>query len=206
MPRPAYTSDERDEIEAKIREAALRLFAEDGYRAVSLRAIARALGWSAPALYRYYDSKDALLAAIRAEGFRKMQTILEGARLQARDPEDGIRKAMTAYLRFAMTQTELFRLMYELDQGAIADYPHVFRERRKAFAEAEKIAQAVIDAGAASGDANRLAHLFWVNVHGLATLALANQLDLGQSYKDLVRPIETLVLRNLSDSEGGENV
>jgi AcrR family transcriptional regulator len=53
MARPAYSDKERKEIEAKIRAAALALFREVGYRGVTLRAVAKQLGWSAPALYRY---------------------------------------------------------------------------------------------------------------------------------------------------------
>src|SRR5690606_32937106 len=53
--------------EADIRKQARALLAEHGPDAVSLRAIARALGITAPALYRYYDSREDLLAALRSE-------------------------------------------------------------------------------------------------------------------------------------------
>lgn len=51
----------RAETEREIRQAARALLVESGRDAVTLRAIARELGITAPALYRYYDSHDALL-------------------------------------------------------------------------------------------------------------------------------------------------
>ena len=84
MPRPAYSQDEKLRIESEIREAALRCFGRQGYRATSMRAIASELGWSAPALYRYYENKEALIAAVRAEGFRELADAFAGRRYPGR--------------------------------------------------------------------------------------------------------------------------
>jgi AcrR family transcriptional regulator len=206
MPRPAYSPAEREAIETQIRSTALTLFAEGGYRGVSLRSIAKAMGWSAPALYRYFDNKDALMAELRAEGFRAIQARLEAVRHAAGTSVEAVRQAVVAYMDFAMEHTELFRLMYELDQGEIAEVPHVVSERRKAFSEAEAIAEAVCEEFNLDGDPNQMAHLMWVSVHGLATLALANQLDLGQRYEQLVEPVVQLLLRGVPTNGGMNDV
>ena len=70
MARPAFSAGKREEIESNIKATALALFASRGYRSVSMRAIAEEMQLSAPALYRYYNNKEALLEAIRADGFR----------------------------------------------------------------------------------------------------------------------------------------
>ncbi|MFB9906624.1 TetR/AcrR family transcriptional regulator [Allokutzneria oryzae] len=51
----------RADTERDILACARRLLVEDGSHAVTLRAIARELGITAPALYRYYDSRAHLL-------------------------------------------------------------------------------------------------------------------------------------------------
>jgi AcrR family transcriptional regulator len=48
----------------EIIDTARRLLVADGVDAVTLRAISREMGMTAPALYRYYDSLDALLSAL----------------------------------------------------------------------------------------------------------------------------------------------
>jgi AcrR family transcriptional regulator len=50
--------------DSRIREHARALLVEQGRAAVSLRAIARSLGSTAPALYRYYDSREHLIAQV----------------------------------------------------------------------------------------------------------------------------------------------
>ena len=72
MARPSYSEAEVELISERIRAAALRVFSRDGYAHFSLRAVAREIGLSAPALYRYVESRDQLLFELRAEGFRRL--------------------------------------------------------------------------------------------------------------------------------------
>ncbi|MBA8827695.1 AcrR family transcriptional regulator [Saccharopolyspora lacisalsi] len=51
----------RVETDLEIRQHARRLLVAEGREAVTLRAIARELGITAPALYRYYDSREDML-------------------------------------------------------------------------------------------------------------------------------------------------
>jgi AcrR family transcriptional regulator len=55
---------------------ARRLLVEQGVAAVSLRAIAREMGMTAPALYRYYDSHEELLRHVVAEIFTELADYL----------------------------------------------------------------------------------------------------------------------------------
>jgi AcrR family transcriptional regulator len=48
----------------KILLTALRLFAKDGYEAVSMRAIAEQLGMTKGALYKHYESKQDIFSSI----------------------------------------------------------------------------------------------------------------------------------------------
>ncbi len=189
MARPAYSDERVDEIQAEILEVALTVFRREGATGLTLRVIAKQMGWTPAALYRYFSSKDELLAAIRAEGFQRMATALHEARSQAADPMDAAQRAMRSYLSFALEEAALFRLMYELDQGGAPALPHVWAERDGAFAHARAIAADAVEAGLIDGDANVAAHVFWVGCHGLAALALADQLDLGCSYDDLIEPL-----------------
>ena len=206
MARPAYSDDQREEIETRIKTIALELFAQSGYRNVSLRAIAQVLGMSAPALYRYFESKEALLDAIRADGFEDMRQLLAGEREQAATPVEAVASAMRAYVGFAVEQSALYSLMYELDQGEITQ-ASAHGSRKLAFAEAVRMAEDVLAERGEVGDANLMAHVFWVSAHGLAALAVARQLDLNKSLHELIEPVVQTVLRGLSalENQQGEN-
>jgi len=189
MARPAYSDDQVDSIQREIREVALGVYRQEGIRGLTLRAIAREMGWSAAALYRYYASKDDLLGAIRAEGFARMGSAFEEARHSASDSRHAALAAMRAYLGFALEEPEMFRLMYEFNQRDAPSDPTIHAERERAFSQARAIAEEAVEAGWLQGDANLAAHLLWVGCHGLAALAMADQLDLGCSYDELVESL-----------------
>ena len=65
----------RDEIKA----AARQQMKAEGSAAISLRAIARDLGMTAPALYRYYNSRDDLITALIVDAYTSQADWLERA-------------------------------------------------------------------------------------------------------------------------------
>jgi AcrR family transcriptional regulator len=67
----------RDEIKGVARQH----MAREGSAAISLRAIARDMGLSAPALYRYYPSRDDLITALVVDAFVSLGDALERARV-----------------------------------------------------------------------------------------------------------------------------
>ncbi|WP_310963662.1 TetR/AcrR family transcriptional regulator [Nocardioides terrisoli] len=70
-----------------ILEAALRLFAEKGYDATSMREIAEALGISKPALYYHFDSKEDIVRAILQDMVVQLDDVVAWAREQPRSPD-----------------------------------------------------------------------------------------------------------------------
>jgi len=56
-------------LEQAVKETAWKQIAEFGAAALSLRAIARELGITAPAIYKYYPNRDALVTALIVDAF-----------------------------------------------------------------------------------------------------------------------------------------
>lgn len=64
---PTVPTTESSDLRTRILDAAIRLFAQRGYAATSVREVVEAAGCTKPALYYYFESKDALfLEAIRS--------------------------------------------------------------------------------------------------------------------------------------------
>src|ERR1700761_2924513 len=66
---PTRRERQRRETLAEIKARAMDQVAAGGAAAVSLNAIARAMGMSPAALYRYFDGRDALLAELVVEAY-----------------------------------------------------------------------------------------------------------------------------------------
>ncbi|MFF3459183.1 TetR/AcrR family transcriptional regulator [Streptomyces sp. NPDC002730] len=64
-PRARY----REQTRAEIKEAALRQLAEGGLAAIALTRIAKEMGMSGPALYRYFANRDDLLSALIRDAY-----------------------------------------------------------------------------------------------------------------------------------------
>src|ERR671918_2689132 len=77
------TPDRRARLRAWTREeikaAALRQLEEQGLEGVSLNAIAKELGMTGPALYRYVASRDELLADLVVDAWESLAEALERA-------------------------------------------------------------------------------------------------------------------------------
>lgn len=82
----------RAETLQEIQATARKMLVSEGWDGLSLRAIARAMGMSAPALYRYYASREDLIAAMVTALKYEMTAALE----QARDAESGIAARLLA--------------------------------------------------------------------------------------------------------------
>src|SRR5205085_11935081 len=87
------------DLRSALLHAALDILAEHGVPGLTLREVARRAGVSPMAPYRHFDSKDALLAAVAEEGFRRL-----GQRLSDTphaDPMADLVAQGMAYVRFA---------------------------------------------------------------------------------------------------------
>ncbi|MEU2632441.1 helix-turn-helix domain-containing protein, partial [Kitasatospora sp. NPDC007106] len=82
-PRARY----REQTRAEIKDAALRQLAEGGTAALALVKIAKELGMSGPALYRYFASRDDLLGALISDAYEDAAAAVAAAE----DPRGGPR-------------------------------------------------------------------------------------------------------------------
>lgn len=69
----------------EIRQIACRLLVEQGPAAVTINAIAREMGMSGPAMYRYYSSHEQLVAALVTNFYQELTNIMEQARADHTD-------------------------------------------------------------------------------------------------------------------------
>lgn len=70
---------------SEIKDGARRLLVTGGPQAISLRAIARHMGMTAPAIYRYFPSLDALIVEVAGDLYDELRETVERARDAAGD-------------------------------------------------------------------------------------------------------------------------
>jgi AcrR family transcriptional regulator len=96
-------------------DAALPLFARDGYEAVSMQTIADAAGVSKPVLYSCYASKEELFEELMRREERKLWHMVEDsvpAPGALGDKQDLLRYGLAALLRAVVEAPDAFRVIY----------------------------------------------------------------------------------------------
>lgn len=82
----------------QVLDAAAVQFAAKGYQAASIRDIVRAVGMLPGSLYCHFANKDELLAAVYAEGVRRISEAVSAAAARHTDPWDRLEAACAAHL------------------------------------------------------------------------------------------------------------
>jgi AcrR family transcriptional regulator len=178
-----------------ILDAASALLAEEGFAALTLAQVGKRAGYVAAALYRYFPSKDALVAALQ----RRTLDVLHVSLTVALDRFDRasatrrltpevralarLRVALNAYLELPATRPHEFGLLSVLlgdprqlvpGEEAAASAPKV----RDLLADLVKLLLAAEAASAiAAGPALDRAIVLWATAHGLASLRKMERFD-----------------------------
>lgn len=154
----------------------------EGHQAVSLRAVAHALGVTEPAIYRHFANKEAILAEVSAGGMRRFMVTITEAISSHADPFDAIEHTGRAYVRFSVANPGWFRLTFsrvgteqlqkhQVVQAAMAEAGAAYMGKMYAalgrFVAKDKVPDAY--------------RAFWALAHGLSTFVVERVFQLVQT-------------------------
>ncbi|MEZ5105630.1 MAG: TetR/AcrR family transcriptional regulator [Draconibacterium sp.] len=97
----------------KILQAALRLFANEGFYSTSTSKIAKQAGVSEGLIFRHFSNKDGLLKAILEEGETKLKILFYDV-ITETDPKQTIRKAIEMPGNVDKKDYDFWKLQYKL--------------------------------------------------------------------------------------------
>lgn len=151
-----------------------------GEAAVTLRAVARRAGIAAPSIYAHFADRQAILLALVQDAFTEITEQLTAAGDDP-DPVVRLRAVCTAYLDFAQTRPQRYRVMF----GGVWDVAHALDAAAITEVDAAALGQdalgAIVDSLQACADAGRSTTddpradgiALWLGLHGLAQQRVA---------------------------------
>ena len=152
---PTRRERQRRQTLAEIKARAMDQVAEGGAGAVSLNAIARAMGMSPAALYRYFDSRDALLAELVVDAYGSLADALRQAADGAAGggASDVLVAVAHAYRDWALAHPNAYLLIFQTSSGSGLDL-----DPDRTVAAAQRSMDVFLGAlaGAGAGDAGPL--------------------------------------------------
>lgn len=117
MARNALTDAELDDFRNLICEVATRIFAEKGYRAVTMRAIAAEIRCSPMKPYRYFKNKEAIFEQVRRSTYRSLTDAAGRAVAGITDPVASLAAFGEVYICFALEKPDIYRILFELPRS-----------------------------------------------------------------------------------------
>ena len=155
--------------EKLVTEAALLLDA-GGDAAVTLRAVAHAVGVSHNAPYRHFKDRSALLAAIAERDFKMLATVFEQSRIREGEPIERLKQALGTFIDYGREFPARYHLLFsDPDVGAAEGSLEAAAQGAfMAFAGLVEDAQAA--RALPSTSTRELAGLIYATAHGLVDL------------------------------------
>ena len=93
------------DLEQRILEAASRLWARGGEKALTMRAVAKAAGTTTPTVYERYRDRDDILRALRLETRRELFAAISRART--------LRESVERYIQFALDHSYAYEVLFD---------------------------------------------------------------------------------------------
>jgi AcrR family transcriptional regulator len=124
-PAPPATRRERlrEQTLQEIKTAARVHLVAQGPSGIQLRAIARDVGLTAPALYRYFPSLEDLVEALTVDLFGELCDAMEDAARDADDPFTRMLALSRAFRRWAIGHPHEFGLLFGIAPTALGQQP-----------------------------------------------------------------------------------
>ena len=177
--RPRSRRGEGERLRDEILEAADQLLVETASEdAVSIRAVADAVGVTPPSIYRHFPDKTSLLVAVCLRSFDSFAEVMRGAR-NPDDPLAGLRALARAYVRYGLEHPEHYRIMFmdRLELTAELYAEELMSESSSFGVLLETVrglkASGILRSELVEMDDFHLGVLLWSSVHGLTSLFVA---------------------------------
>jgi len=164
-------------LRAEILDATTDLLLETGHaKAVSIRSVAERVGVTPPSIYLHFADKDALLDAVCARYFEKLDDQMQ----RAAAPSDGVepstievlRAQGLAYVRFALKTPELYRIATMGEGRPDSDVDLTLNS--SAFLHLRRAVESLMADGTyPDGDSTTMALELLTVAHGLAALLIS---------------------------------
>ena len=162
-----------------ILDAARAIIAEEGPAALSMRALADRIDYSAAGLYEYFGSKEEIVAAVCDEGQKYLYDAMNAVDPNL-PPVEHLHDIGLTYIRFALEHPDYFLLMFTVaPPPTMADVPaEAVQAAMHGEGSAYGLLVQAIKRGIAAGEfpvrpsfgLDEMAYAAWTLVHGIAML------------------------------------
>ncbi|HOY69655.1 MAG TPA: TetR/AcrR family transcriptional regulator [Methylotenera sp.] len=190
MPPKPKTEAERQQLRTLIIDAARELFVSKGVEAVTMREIAKRIGYSATSIYLHFADKEAVLRAILDADMLALATSLS-AIMQIADPVERMQALGHGYAEFALTYPNHYRLMFMAERMPCDPDKSNLQQNhaeQDAYYQLKTVVNDAFMAGRFRPELNNvdlIAQTIWAGIHGVCSLQISMAEDKWVAWTDI---------------------
>jgi AcrR family transcriptional regulator len=174
LPLSVQTRREKQkaELRSELVDAAHKLVQEEGYEGLTIRKLAKRVGYAPMSVYSYFADKQDILFALAEDAFQTLARRIEDH--PAGDPIEALKVVMTEYAAFGLGNPNEYRTVFMTEK--------VKPPEGKTFAEMQEgnplmkvlieRVEACVAAGKLKGDPRAIATMLWAVGHGTISLLI----------------------------------
>lgn len=190
MAKPAY---HHGDLLLQAQHLALETLRAQGDAAISVRALAKQLGVSAPALYRHFSDRETLLAELAIGGFEALRDRLRA--VDQKIPRKALIEIGLVYVAFAQEEPSLYRLMFGGRVLPMGAHPRLDAAGKRAFQVLENTVAHARQLGYLKPlPVSLITAAAWSLVHGLSQLTIDGHLPGAKAEPMLTKGVLSLLL------------
>lgn len=174
VPKRRSRRGQGDKLRDEILDAAERLLVDLGNEnAVSIRAVADAVGRTPPSIYMHFADKDELIMQVCSRRFVELGRFVAEAGAGSDDPLESLRLQGEAYIRFGLSHPEHYKVLMMTSKLETVEFGSEL-PGMATFQDLVDSVQRCIDANVFQGerDALQIALALWSAVHGITALLI----------------------------------
>lgn len=180
--------------------AARRVLEHEGLPGLTVRRIAREIGYSPGTLYNHFANIDDLVLQVNAQTLDQLLARLDEARRAAGAPEPALRAMARLYMDETRKAPRLWAAVFEHRMARGTPLPDWYPAKIAGLFEPVEQALKPLFESAGAAACRRAARVLWSALHGINTLAAAQKLGLvaGLSAEDMADDLVGTYLAGLS--------
>lgn len=167
----------REEYRAMAMNAAREIVRTEGFRGLTARKIAAAIGYTVGSLYLVFKNLDDLIVQVNEETMVEIHDAVKAAINTAEPSENAVYACANAYLDFGHASPHLWRMVFEHKLPIEQPLHESFKQK---VAETFALCAQVIEPLIGNNKSNQpalTAHALWAGIHGICMLSVTGKLE-----------------------------
>lgn len=199
MPPKLKTEFERQQLRTLIMDAARELFVSRGVEAVTMREIAKRIGYSATSIYHHFADKEALIRAVCDTDFLALADALKN-NLEITDPVERMLAFGRGYAQFALLYPNHYRMMFMTQHppcDPVISYVQQNNAEQDAYFQLKIVVNEVFLAGKFKPDlkdSELIAQTVWAGMHGVCALQISMANDIWVNWAGIEERLQMMQL------------